>query len=116
MEEGTVAIIALFVPQEGGAVFGGAKLRPKMISKKETKEENKKFGLPQDTVTIGRPIHSGDTSGSILLSRICNVDTNALIRIAARLGLAHNNLVNITILSEVFLCAKCLEELVLVAY
>ena len=37
VKESTVAIIALFVPEKGRAVFCGAKLRPETISKIETK-------------------------------------------------------------------------------
>lgn len=90
MQEGAIAVIALFVAEEGGTIFGSSILSS------------------ENTVAVRRAVHSSDTGGGVDLPCEGNVDTNTLVRVAARFSLAYNDLLNITILTKVVPPTECL--------
>lgn len=66
---------------------------------------------PQHPVPILRPIHSCDTTGSILLPSESDVDTHGLVGIGSFLCLADHNLDDLSILTEVLIPPKSLQQI-----
>ena len=81
-----------------------------------TTKERIPYHLPENSITIGRSIHRSNARGRIALPRVRHVNADALVRVAARLRLAHDDLLDIAVLPKVLGATQRLQELVLVAY
>jgi hypothetical protein len=96
MQERAVAIVTRFISKERRAILSRSILSP------------------QNTIAVRGAIHGRDATRSIRLAGKCDINANSLVWIAPWLGFADHNLLNLTILSKIFLASKRLQQLVLV--
>lgn len=97
VQESAVSVVALFVSKERRTVFGCAVLRS------------------EHSIAISGAIDGVNACRSIDFARESHIDTNALVRVAARLRLADHNLFDFAILTKVFAPTKRLEKLIFVS-